>query len=431
VLYARVIAVPFNQDSGTLNTIRFRVNDTACNRGTQSTATAIQVDSTAPGAFTIYSPTSWVTDTTPTVIGEFSTGPSGVDNLTVQYAYATNGNLTPINWTPVDGVYEDAACTNPAEDGDTGVLYTRILAVPFNQDSGTLNTIRFRANDTAGNRGTQAAATAIRVDSTAPGAFAIFSPTGWVTDTTPTVIGEFSTSLSGVDNLTVQYAYDTNGNLAPTNWAPVDGVYEDAACMNPAESGATGVLYARILAVPFNQDSAVNNTIRFRANDTVGNRGTQATATTIQVDSSIGAPLGLNAEPSGWTIVNSFNLSWTNPSDLTGIAGAFFKLDSPPGSDTDGTYVTGVNITEIVGITVSGEGAHVVYVWLNDTAGNINFSTCQSTTLYLTSPISPKPPTELIIGVTVGVIGAVVFVFLYKFKIGPKRKGLKKKGPKK
>ena len=105
------------------------------------------------------------------------------------------------------------------------------------------------------------------------------------------------------------------------------------------------------------------------------------------------APTSLSASPPGWTNRNSFTVSWTNPLDNSGISGAFYKLDSPPTSNTDGTYVSGAGITSISGITVSGDGPHVIYVWLKDNAGNVNYNNRASTTLYYDG----TPPTGSVV----------------------------------
>ncbi len=321
MLYARVLAVPFGQDSKTMNTIRFRASDMVGNAGEQGAATVIRIDSTAPGAFSIFSPTDWVNDQSPTVICQFSTVTSGVDVSSVQYAYSTSGDSAPTNWATVDGVYEDAACTNIAEDNDTGILYARVIAVPFGQDSGSLNTIRFRANDTGGNIGTQNSAAIIQIESNAPTSFSIYSPIEWVSDQTPAVICQFSEFNSGINVSTVQYTYSILGASTPSNWAAVDGVYEDAACTDLAEDCDIGTLYARVISVPFGQDSETLNTIRFRANDTGGNIGTQITATIIRVD--------------------------TSPIDL-------FELYSPKDDITDQTPTIIINFTcDLSGIDIS------------------------------------------------------------------------------
>ncbi|MFX1387118.1 MAG: NosD domain-containing protein, partial [Promethearchaeota archaeon] len=95
------------------------------------------------------------------------------------------------------------------------------------------------------------------------------------------------------------------------------------------------------------------------------------------------SPTGLSASPSSWTNIDDFDLSWTNPADTSGIVGAYYKLDTAPGSDTDGTYVVGADIEAITGIAVGSEGSHTIYVWLRDAAGNINYLNDATTVVYL------------------------------------------------
>ncbi|MHA1427912.1 MAG: SBBP repeat-containing protein [Candidatus Helarchaeota archaeon] len=106
------------------------------------------------------------------------------------------------------------------------------------------------------------------------------------------------------------------------------------------------------------------------------------------IDVVIEAPRNLQATPSGWTNINSFTVDWVNPNDPSGIVGAYYKLDSAPTSDTDGFYVAGTNIEQVTGITVSGQGTHVIYIWLEDGFGNIHYQHRNSTTLYYDS----QPP---------------------------------------
>ncbi|MHA1649581.1 MAG: hypothetical protein ACTSYB_05250, partial [Candidatus Helarchaeota archaeon] len=194
------------------------------------------------------------------------------------------GSATPTNWAAVDGVFTDAACTVPASNGDTGWLYALVQNVPFNQDSATLNTIRFRATDIAGNQGTQDPAESIQIDNTNPEGFKLVSPVGWVSNKMPQVIIMFNESTSGVNVSSVEYAYSVNGSLSPSNWMNVDTVYTDAELTNLAQNGDTGILYAVINAVPFNQDSRNLNTIRLRASDMVGNRGILPDVFFIRID---------------------------------------------------------------------------------------------------------------------------------------------------
>ena len=99
-----------------------------------------------------------------------------------------------------------------ASDGATGTLYAKVTAVSFDQDSASQNTIRFKAADMVGNTGTQASATAIKVDTTPPNSFSIYSPTGPVVSLTPTVIVQFTVDLSGLNVSTVQFAFSSSGS---------------------------------------------------------------------------------------------------------------------------------------------------------------------------------------------------------------------------
>ena len=126
--------------------------------------------------------------------------------------------------------------------------------------------------------------------------------------------------------------------------------------------------------------------------------GWSSTSNGVSVDTTINTPVGLTANPSSWTATNSFTLSWSHPSDLSGKIGAYYKKDSAPTSNTDGTYIASNGISQISGITVSADGSHPVYVWLKDNAGNINFNNRDSTSLYLDS----SPPSSLSISINNG-----------------------------
>ena len=109
------------------------------------------------------------------------------------------------------------------------------------------------------------------------------------------------------------------------------------------------------------------------------------------VDTNVEAPIGLTAQPSRRTNINSFNVTWTNPNDPSGIVGAYYKQYSPPTSDTDGTYVAGANLQVITGLFVPGNGSYPIYVWLKDSEGNIHYSNFSMTYLHY-DYIPPDPP---------------------------------------
>jgi M6 family metalloprotease-like protein len=106
-------------------------------------------------------------------------------------------------------------------------------------------------------------------------------------------------------------------------------------------------------------------------------------------------PVNIQATPSSWTSVDSFDITWTNPSDLSGIVGAYYKVKTIPLDDTDGTYVPGFDINSIKNIKVDGEtGSHAVYVWLKDNASNTDQRTRNYTILYFDNT-PPEHPINL------------------------------------
>ncbi|NVM31309.1 MAG: hypothetical protein HWN65_20895 [Candidatus Helarchaeota archaeon] len=120
------------------------------------------------------------------------------------------------------------------------------------------------------------------IDNTPPTGFNVISPVNITHDKNPEVICRVYIDGAGINLSSAQHAYSTNGSLTPTNWILVDGVFLDSACLIPASDGATGYLYLKVNAVPFNQYSLTNNTIRFRVSDIAGNSETQLTAAIIQ-----------------------------------------------------------------------------------------------------------------------------------------------------
>jgi hypothetical protein len=125
--------------------------------------------------------------------------------------------------------------------------------------------------------------------------------------------------------------------------------------------------------------------------DKAGNVGNaKARGAACRYDASIGAPSGLTATPSGWTVRDVFTVTWSNPGDLSGIAGAYWKLDSPPVESDDGEWVPGPGLDRISAIPVITEGSHVLYVWLRDWAGNIDLDERRTVSLQH----DPTPPTD-------------------------------------
>ncbi len=185
----------------------------------------------------------------------------------------------------------------------------------------------------------------------------------------------------------------------PDTWSSINSF--NISWSNPTDaSGIIGIYYKLDAPPTSNADgtyvagASINNligiavagegvhTIYLWLKDGAGNIDySQYNTTTLYLDSSIITPIGFSATPNSWTSVNSFDIAWTNPSDLSGIVGAYYKLDASPTSNTDGTYVSGMDLANINGIIVAGEAAHIIYLWLEDGAGNLDYNQYNTTIL--------------------------------------------------
>ncbi|MFX1455481.1 MAG: hypothetical protein ACFFDB_08925 [Promethearchaeota archaeon] len=243
-----------------------------------------------------------------------------------------------------------------------------------NLSNGTV-TIRFYANDSLNSVGYSDAI--IKLDIIAPDPPTILTaiPSTW------TMLNSFNISWSNPSDTSGIVGAYYKLDAAPDN--DTDGTY------------VSGVDIEVIQNITVSTDGS--HDIYIWLVDAVGNINyNNYSSTKLYLDSSDPTqPSSLIASPSSWTNINSFNISWSNPSDTSGIAGAYYKLDTAPTNDTDGTYVSGVDIEEIQNITVSTDGSHVIYVWLVDITGNINYTAYNSTHLYLDSS-DPLEPGSLI-----------------------------------
>ncbi len=109
--------------------------------------------------------------------------------------------------------------------------------------------------------------------------------------------------------------------------------------------------------------------LRYFSQDHAGNQEATRSAT-IRIDyQAPGPPKNFRVSPTTWHATNSFTLTWENPVDLSGIFQAYYRIGSPPQSPRDGTPIPPNGEAHI---TVPSEGAWDVYLWLEDTAGNID-----------------------------------------------------------
>jgi hypothetical protein len=99
--------------------------------------------------------------------------------------------------------------------------------------------------------------------------------------------------------------------------------------------------------------------------------------------------------PPEWAAANSFTLTWENPADPSGIAGAYLKVAEPPSGITDGVLYSGDMLTQIADIQVAGPGVHTAHIWLEDGAGNADHASAAAATLRY-DPDPPGSPRELL-----------------------------------
>jgi immune inhibitor A len=93
-------------------------------------------------------------------------------------------------------------------------------------------------------------------------------------------------------------------------------------------------------------------------------------------------PTGLTANgynPSHWTNNGTFIINWTNPTDVSGISKALYKIGSAPTSNYDTTHTLLPNPPR--NLTITTQGGVIAYLWLLDNAGNVNYQNRAQITL--------------------------------------------------
>jgi hypothetical protein len=97
-------------------------------------------------------------------------------------------------------------------------------------------------------------------------------------------------------------------------------------------------------------------------------------------DTDVSPVTGLAAAPGGWSRTNAFTLTWSNPADASGVARAYRSVDQEaPTGPYDGEQSAG--LTQTANVTVTGQGIHTAWVWLEDNAGNSGYTVAQAVAL--------------------------------------------------
>ena len=91
------------------------------------------------------------------------------------------------------------------------------------------------------------------------------------------------------------------------------------------------------------------------------------------------APVGVDVSPTGWSTSNVFTITWTGPTDPSGIINLWYLVDVAPtsGSPGDSMSISGSSAQ----VHLASLGKHVIYFYFQDGAGNKNPSSAVSVTV--------------------------------------------------
>jgi len=136
-----------------------------------------------------------------------------------------------------------------------------------------------------------------------------------------------------------------------------------------ATGGSGGWSYA------FGPETDESYSVQSIATDNASN--VQSIAATSVFTYDVVAPLApvitLVAPEAVFTSTNCFTVTWDSPTDYSGIAGAYYKFNSPPVSNDDGVFVAEEGISGLSCLSVPEEGKNDIYIWLADGVGNADY----------------------------------------------------------
>ncbi|MGQ9517781.1 MAG: OmpL47-type beta-barrel domain-containing protein, partial [Anaerolineae bacterium] len=208
------------------------------------------------------------------------------------------------------------------------------------------------------------------------------------------------TATLRVDLLPPLTMYATEGTAGDGGWfrspvtitlTPTDLASGPAATYYRLDAGSW------ISGTKLTVSSEGTHSLVFYSRDYAGNlEASQGISVNIDVTPPL-PPFGLSSQPAGWTKTNAFTVTWSSFADLSGIGGAYYKLNAEPTHPADGTYVAGA-ANQIVGIQVPEEGKHTIYLWLRDGAGNANHLTRNVLNQALWLDITPPTTTHVLTG---------------------------------
>jgi hypothetical protein len=81
------------------------------------------------------------------------------------------------------------------------------------------------------------------------------------------------------------------------------------------------------------------------------------------------APIAVAISPTTWSSASQWTMNWRNPVDASGVALAHWSWQ-PPATPLDGQTAPAAD--QSISLTPPAEGAHDLYLWLEDAAGNVS-----------------------------------------------------------
>ncbi len=285
------------------------------------------------------------------IVGSASDARSGVASVKISIQRAS------------DSLYYNGTSWSPTVTW-LSVTGTTSWTRPFAPTVETRYTVRSRATDNCGNVQSALGESSFTYDATPPQSTVATSGYYNAASWPGAITGSASDGQSNVASVevTLRRASDNlyyNGSSwsAGAQWLSVSGTTSWSLSFQPVVE--TGYL------------------VNSRATDSCGNvQEVYGTGTFIFSTSAPEGPSNLSVTPSGWTSVNSFTITWTNPPSPSGIVRAYYKWDTPPTSNGDqssGSPVDGQDIESISGLNVPAEGSHRLYLWLKDALGNVSY----------------------------------------------------------
>jgi hypothetical protein len=283
--------------------------------------------------------------------GSASDTPSGVASVEITVRRGSDGRY-------YDGASWGLASTWLSASGTSAWSY------PFTPTVQTSYAVQSRAIDYCDNTQSPPTQRSFTYDATLPQSIVntsgCISASGWP----GAITGSASDVHSAVDYVQITLQRASDGlYFTGSSWS--------SAPMWLSASGTTAWSYS------FTPSVDTTYTVNSRAVDAAGNIESDYGTGSFTYDSTPPtAPFSLSITPSNWTTTNGFTLTWSNPADVCGIAAAHYKWDAAPTSNSDespGSPVAGQGVNRISGMTVPSQGAHRLYLWLEDAAGNVSY----------------------------------------------------------